>query len=392
MNKIMPESKRRWTLAAALIAALAACSQKQNGPETLDHRNQQQVMQYLDQNQPTVRSEGKTLTFGEMVESALESRVVFVGERHDRYDHHLNQLALLRALHQRYPDLSIGVEWFQQPFQAELDAYLAGRLNDTQLLSRSQYLDRWGYDFRMMRPIFEFAREHRIPLVALNADVEITRQVGSQGLDSLSAEQRAQLPEIITPPPDEEREALKEIFSHHPNVSAENFDNFVTVQRIWDLTMAEAIVEHLKDYPQRKMVVFAGDGHVSRGRAIPQAVAHLQPEWNTTVVQSWIETPDDYSGADFIIVTRPSQLPPIGKLGVWLENGNGGALIKQVVEDSAASKAGIEDGDVITALDGQTTPDSASLKILLSRHGPGENVELTLLRNGTPQILKVTLN
>ena len=57
-------------------------------------------------------------------------RVVFIGEAHDRYDHHLNQLAIIRRLHARHPDLAIGMEFFQQPFQQALDDYIAGELDE----------------------------------------------------------------------------------------------------------------------------------------------------------------------------------------------------------------------------------------------------------------------
>ena len=55
-------------------------------------------------------------------------RVVFVGETHNRFDHHLNQLEIIRRLHQFHPDLVIGMEYFQHPFQIYLDQYIAGSL------------------------------------------------------------------------------------------------------------------------------------------------------------------------------------------------------------------------------------------------------------------------
>src|SRR5579862_6311145 len=46
-------------------------------------------------------------------------RVVFVGEIHDRYDHHLNQLEIIRKLHDRDSNLAIGVEYFPQTVQQQ---------------------------------------------------------------------------------------------------------------------------------------------------------------------------------------------------------------------------------------------------------------------------------
>ena len=52
-----------------------------------------------------------------LVAQLATNRVVFVGEIHDRYDHHLNQLEIIKRLHELDPNLAIGVEYFQQPFQ-----------------------------------------------------------------------------------------------------------------------------------------------------------------------------------------------------------------------------------------------------------------------------------
>ncbi|HQU89762.1 MAG TPA: ChaN family lipoprotein, partial [Denitromonas sp.] len=92
-----------------------------------------------------------------------DDATVFVGETHTRYDHHLVQLETLRFLHARTPDIAIGVEWFQTPFQTHLDDYLAGRISEAEMLERTGYFDRWRFDYRLYRPVIEYARANRIP-------------------------------------------------------------------------------------------------------------------------------------------------------------------------------------------------------------------------------------
>src|SRR4051794_30006217 len=46
-----------------------------------------------------------TLSLDKLAAQLATKRVVFVGESHDRYDHHLNQLAIIRRLHQLDPSL-----------------------------------------------------------------------------------------------------------------------------------------------------------------------------------------------------------------------------------------------------------------------------------------------
>ncbi|MGE0081714.1 MAG: ChaN family lipoprotein, partial [Thiohalomonadaceae bacterium] len=76
-----------------------------------------------------------------------DRRVVFVGENHDQYSHHLVQLAIIRGLHRKHGELAIGLEFFQQPFQEHLDAYVAGAIDETEMLRRTEYMERWGYDY-----------------------------------------------------------------------------------------------------------------------------------------------------------------------------------------------------------------------------------------------------
>ena len=74
-----------------------------------------------------------------LIDRLSDKRVVFVGEQHDRYEDHLNQLAVVAGLHEKGRDLAIGMEFFQQPFQPHLDAFVAGEIEEKELLRRTAY-------------------------------------------------------------------------------------------------------------------------------------------------------------------------------------------------------------------------------------------------------------
>ena len=59
-----------------------------------------------------------------------------------------------------------------------------------------------------------------------------------------------------------------------------------------------------------------------------------------------------------------------------------GAVVTQVEENSAAEEAGIRAGDVIVGVDGQPVVGSSSLRNLIGLTRVGEEVEITLLRDG----------
>jgi len=65
-----------------------------------------------------------------------------------------------------------------------------------------------------------------------------------------------------------------------------------------------------------------------------------------------------------------------------------GALVSQVLEGSAAEKAGLQAGDVVTAINGRAVKDAAGLRNTIGLLSVGDRVDITLLRDGKPR--KVT--
>jgi len=59
-------------------------------------------------------------------------------------------------------------------------------------------------------------------------------------------------------------------------------------------------------------------------------------------------------------------------------NGAAGVVVAAVDPNSAAASAGIQSGDVITAVDGQPTPSTSALSSVIDAHTPGQRVSVTL--------------
>jgi S1-C subfamily serine protease len=68
-----------------------------------------------------------------------------------------------------------------------------------------------------------------------------------------------------------------------------------------------------------------------------------------------------------------------------------GALVTRVAPNSPARKAGLQQGDVITAVDGQKVTDQQGLPELLNKHQVNDQVNLTINRDGKEQTLQVQL-
>jgi Do/DeqQ family serine protease len=68
-----------------------------------------------------------------------------------------------------------------------------------------------------------------------------------------------------------------------------------------------------------------------------------------------------------------------------------GALVSQVVDGSAAEKAGVKAGDVITAVNGLPVKSAAELRNRIGLLRVGESVSLELLRDGKPRKVAATV-
>jgi putative serine protease PepD len=68
-----------------------------------------------------------------------------------------------------------------------------------------------------------------------------------------------------------------------------------------------------------------------------------------------------------------------------------GAIIVGVTAGSPADKAGLQEGDRITALDSAPVRDSIELGARVRSHKPGDAVHLTFVRDGNTQTIEVTL-
>jgi predicted metalloprotease with PDZ domain len=83
---------------------------------------------------------------------------------------------------------------------------------------------------------------------------------------------------------------------------------------------------------------------------------------------------------------------PRAFLGVHLEGADeGGAIVKKVVEDSAAERAGLQVGDVIVGIDRDEVEDSLDLTKRILQSEPGDRIDLEIMRVGSRQTLTAEL-
>jgi uncharacterized iron-regulated protein len=209
------------------------------------------------------------------------------------------QLHIVRELIKRLPPgtrLALAMEMFQRPFQGVLDDYAAHRIDASQLRSRSGYEDRWGYDYAFYGPTIDAARGAGAQLLAANAAKELTKKVVHHGLESLTPEEKARMPELVLDDRihrawfDALMEEMGGSAAHSQSKSRDardardasehasdppaaprhggddgdempSADRVYTVQVIWDETMADTSARWLAANPGGHLILLAGNGH-----------------------------------------------------------------------------------------------------------------------------------
>lgn len=352
------------------FGSMSACSK-------LQHKS---GLQKADQMSQTVVSTHDRSAFSRVMDEISLKRAIFIGETHTNYSHHTNQLAVIREFHERGVDFAVGLEFFQRPFQLYLDAYIDKEIDEKPMLKATKYYKRWRYDYRLYRPILAYAREHGIPLVALNAPTELVRHVSLYGWNTDSAEGHMQLPAIEMEPDQRYKQRLRRVFSMHPMAGDKEFVRFMQVQLLWDEYMAESTADYLQKNPERKIIVLAGSGHLRGGSGIPE---RLSSRLSLDYAVLLSGQPADYvaGDADLIIVADGLELPKAGLLGIHIQEVETGVIVRRV---GAARKQGpghLSVNDRILSIAGERIRSIEDVRLALLDRLPGEQVWLELERN-----------
>lgn len=340
------------------------------------------LLQASDSGTASIIDLSKLMRMDQLVEKIGTSQVVYVSEIHTRYDHHLNQLAIIKSQHERHEKLAIGLEFIQQPFQSVLDDYIAGRITEEAMLKGTQYFERWSYDFRLYRPIFQFALEHGIPLIALNIDRDIIDKIKSEGMEKLSDEHRQYIPVDIDRDDAAYRERLQEVYDQHPQSEEHTFDRFLEIQLLWDESMAARAAEWFQQQPDGHMVILAGGGHIMYGTGIPNRLQRRQALTSSSVINISSDTPINPDMGDYIILTDEQNLPPAGKLGVILDSSKSPPAVMGFTQESGADEAGLEKNDQIVRIGDKKISSYADVRIAILDKGIDQKIEVEVIREG----------
>jgi len=239
--------------------------------------------------------DGALLGPAEVANAASGVRYVLFGETHDSACDHEMEAALLEALAANGMPPVVGLEMVAVSEQGVLDRFGDGSIDLADLPAALAWQENWGVDFAIYEPIFATARRWGLPLLALNLPRDLVRDVARAGIDGLPPEERARLPEIVPPPPEQES-MLREAWEAHAGqgragAGDEGFRRFVLVQSLWDSQMASAAITWRRALDREPVAILAGAGHVVNGWGIAWRLRAYEPEASVLSIVPWRDEP-----------------------------------------------------------------------------------------------------
>jgi len=324
----------------------------------------------------------------DVIRDAARSRIVLLGELHDRADHHRWQLQTVSALAARRP-VVLGFEMFPRRTQAVLDRWVAGELDSGTLLRESDWQGVWGFPAPLYLPLFEFARLNRAPMRALNVDRALVSRVGRDGWAAVPVGAREGVSDPAPPTP-AYRTMLAEAMAAHGGEAAPSdagMQRFVEAQLTWDRALAEGLVAAARAYPDALIVGIMGTGHLEHGYGVPHQLSALG-ERDVTVLLPWDVDRDcsrltpDLADAVFGIVPAVESAEGTPHLGVTLAPEASGVRVAGVTPGSVAAGAGLRRGDVILEAGGAHIATAADLRAVVDAQAPGTWLPLRIRRGG----------
>jgi len=287
-------------------------------------------------------SKGQAVTLQAIVDSLEGADVLFVGETHDNAVAHLLEAEMLRRTDERFGAASgrgravaLSLEMFERDVQTVLDEYLAGLISERHFLLSSRPWKNYETDYR---PLVEYARAHRLPVIAANAPARYVSRVSSQGPASLGALSKdvikSWLPPLPFPPASEAyaakfnrfmtggapaaptptptpaaTPAVAQTVQANPHGSM----HLLEAQTLRDASMAYLIAEFLKRGRDPLVVQVNGTFHSEERMGVPEQLSGYRPKTRAVVVTI---VPDEGFPAfdaarlgrlgDFIIITDPA--------------------------------------------------------------------------------------
>jgi len=338
---------------------------------------------------------GAAVGFERMIREMRPARIVHVGETHNSMPMHEIQFQVIRALYAQDRHLAVGLEMLPVTVQETLNKWTAGILTKDEFIREVGWYVNWNFNFGYYEKIFDFAREHRLPIYALNIPREIITKIRMKGWDALSEEERALIPGTPDVSNQDHRALIQTVFESSDIPHAMKgpgldtvFEGLYRSQSAWDEVMGANAVRAAEG-EGRRVVVCVGSGHLLYNLGLNRRAYERSKLPFKTVIALAIPAGKksltvSRAIGDYVFGLPEEEKPAFPTIGLSfkkvenLEN----LVIDAKPTDGAASRADFEKGDIVLSVDGKSYTDINEVRFTLARMRCGDEVKFKVLRAG----------
>jgi len=245
-------------------------------------------------------ADGAKVSYKQMIETLDKTDIILFGEFHNNPIAHWLQLETTEDLKESN-ELILGAEMFEADNQAELDLFLAGKIDAKALDTLARLWQNYKTDYA---PLVDLAKDNHLKFIATNIPRRYARLVHKGGFESLDTLSKFEK-EWIAPLPIEynpELPGYKKMTGMMPGRTSKNLPK---AQAIKDATMAYFILKNYRD--GSLFIHYNGAYHSDNYEGILHYLKKEMPDLKyatiTTVSQKDISklSEENRNRADFII-------------------------------------------------------------------------------------------
>ena len=270
-----------WAFMVAVLMGSAACAGRE--PSALAETSAMPTADFRA-GQIIDTTNGRPISFEELVTRVLQQEVVYLGEEHHNRFHIEAALSLLNRFSRAGRRPVLAMEMFGWESQPVLDRYVQGDdVARQDFLSQAGWTQNWGGPFETYEPLVAFARTERLRLVALNPPKPLVRLVAKKGLEQARRDadwtRWDMQHETIIDDPSYRQKIFEQLRACHGGGSDEMYQTMYEASMVRDEGMAKTVVSLVEssrsvaDAAAGPVVSYTGGGHIQYNLPVPQRVA-----------------------------------------------------------------------------------------------------------------------
>lgn len=251
----------------------------------------------------------KLCTIDEMLSSVAQSDVLYFGEEHNDPTGHQLESEIYKMLHLKNGTKQVlSMEMFENDVQQVLNEYLNNQIREKNFIKEARA---WN-NYSDYKPMIEYAREQKLPVIAANTPNRYVNLVTRKGLSELNNLDKASRKWLPPLPVD--------------TATGRYYDNFMKAmgghsipgmqiyqsQNLWDTGMAYSIFTYLKKNKGSNVFHVLGRFHSDERLGTLARLKKLKPGLSIANISCFSDTSfnkpdwDKFSQlGDYIIITNP---------------------------------------------------------------------------------------